>query len=100
MSLRSVRIVALFGVATCGSPAPPRAQVLLFVNTDVPIPTLADTLRIDSLDPAGTVLTTRILAAPDATNWPVSFGVVPRADGQVTHLRLRLYPGERRFDPA
>lgn len=77
----------------CVNEAETRPQTLLYINTDVPVPALADTLRIEELDQDGTVLESRIAVLPNASQWPVSLGVVSSREG--TRLRLRLYGASR-----
>jgi formylglycine-generating enzyme required for sulfatase activity len=49
-----------------------------------------DTVRVDILNAAGDVTEPRSFLAPELESWPLSFGVVPAADGQV-RVRIRLF---------
>src|SRR4051812_37311444 len=85
-------------LCTCAVQTPPRPQVVLYVNTDLPVPGFADTLRIDWLDSHGDVIETRYRVAPNAADWPISFGVAVSRDGSPVLFRLRVYPAGRFVD--
>ncbi len=82
-------------VAGCSVEASPRSQVVVHVDTDAPAPRMFDRLRLRVLDD-------RLRLACDAcereividagAQWPLSFGVTPRADGGVLHVAAVLYP--------
>jgi len=82
-------IVAL--LTSCAAEAGPRPQVVLYVDTDVEVPALADTLRVEVINPDGTSVETRTYIRPNVRDWPVSLGIAPREDGEPTMLRLRLF---------
>jgi formylglycine-generating enzyme required for sulfatase activity len=101
--LRLLSMLALVGgSAACGSSAAARPEVVVVVDTDAPLvgqlslhPELSpdaavDTVRVDVLDSADAVTEIRTFLVPDPAEWPLSFGVVPAADGQV-RLRIRLF---------
>lgn len=101
-------LILLAGTAQCGPTSDaPAGQVLLFIDTDAPSASLAvdgrkhlteasvDTLRIDVLGPDNEVLTSRDVAAPDETDWPVSFGVQGVTGAAVSRLRLRAFRSQR-----
>ena len=95
-------VAALVGgvLLGCSSVAPPRAQLVVYIDTTAPLPSqlaedsslsadaAIDSVRIDVLSELGTPLETFEVAAPDARDWPISFGAVA-ADG-ASELRLRL----------
>ena len=69
------------------------AEVVLTVDTDLPVPLAVSDLRVDLFDEHGTWFQTADFARPDPRDWPVSFGVY--ADGSATKrvwVRLRAYP--------
>lgn len=87
--------------AGCGSPeAEPRAQLVVVVDTDLPLasqvqadPELSaavaiDTVLVEVLDGAGAVTASLSSLGPDTRDWPVSFGIT--AEGGATDVRLRL----------
>jgi len=78
-------------LAACSAEA--RPQAVVHVDTDLPIPTFADTLRIERLGPDGAVIDARVRVAPDPAEWPLSFGVV--TETEPIRLRLRIYPSTR-----
>jgi formylglycine-generating enzyme required for sulfatase activity len=104
----------------CGE-ANARPQLLVVLETDVPVSGQAlgsetvsvdasiDTVRVDVFDASGTtIIESRRIAAPEASNWPLSFGIV-RPDGVATkaaRLRLRAFrstfarPGEINGEPT
>jgi formylglycine-generating enzyme required for sulfatase activity len=87
----------------CGDPEP-RPQWVLELDTDAPLtgqllgqPMLPavvaiDTLRIDLLADDGSLVETREATAPDARDWPMSFGVV--VDDDAARLRIRAFRGQ------
>jgi len=87
------------GVACTDDVAPARAQVLLIVDTNVPLvgqlalreelarDTAIDTVRIEIFDDAGALAETRDFIVPDPSSWPLSLGLRPRSS---TSARLRL----------
>jgi len=105
---RLVTLILLAGTAQCGSTsdAPP-GQALLFIDTDAPPASMAteirgflteasvDTVRIDILAPDNSVVSTVEVAAPDESNWPVSFGIRGVSGAAVTRLRLRAFRAQR-----
>jgi formylglycine-generating enzyme required for sulfatase activity len=90
----------------CAETAPPRAEFLVFVDTDTPVAGLAlrsprladasiDSLHVDVIDAEGFPYATRDIVASNTSNWPVSFGIKPPQDGSVVHLRMRGYRSDR-----
>jgi hypothetical protein len=88
----------------CSSEEEPRPQLLVVVDTDLPVigqladdallsPDAAvDTLRIDLLGADGLPSSSESFARPEARDWPVSFGVRAGHEGQVeVVLRLRAF---------
>jgi formylglycine-generating enzyme required for sulfatase activity len=97
----------LLAVGCGGETAPPRGQIVVFVDTDAPVvaqlkddPTLSgdavvDTLRIDAVDDAGNVTDLLTVVAPGPDDWPVSFGIATEdAVGHRVRLRLRGFRGQ------
>lgn len=103
MGVGRLAIAAACLVATGGActdeVAPARAQVLLIVDTNVPLvgqlalreelsrDTAIDTVRIEIFDDAGGMAETRDFIVPDPSSWPLSLGLRPRSS---TSARLRL----------
>jgi len=85
--------VATLPPIACGAGAtlPPTPEVVVWVDTDMTVPTYLDTLRIEQLDDDGNVLMAREQTLPDPSDWPASFGV---AGAGVAHLRARAYAGQ------
>jgi formylglycine-generating enzyme required for sulfatase activity len=84
-------------VAAC-SPSvkdePPLGEVLVVVDTDMPVPAFVGRLRVDVYAPDGTWYETRDLARSRVSDWPASFGVyAPDMENErVALVRLRGYP--------
>jgi sulfatase modifying factor 1 len=76
----------------CNETAAPLPQWRVVLGTDAPIPQLGDRLLIEILDDDGLACSgcRRQLSAEDPAAWPLSFGVVPPAEGGV-RVRARLY---------
>ena len=89
MRLRS-SYLALIGVALSGcmaTPAEPQWRVV--ISTDAPVPQFGDRLLVEVLYDDGAECTA-CRRQFSATEWPLSFGVVPPASGGV-RVRARLY---------
>ncbi len=83
----------VLGSFACTKDLPPLPEVVLSVDTDLPVPLAVSSLRVDLYDEHGTWFQTAEFARPDPRDWPVSFGVY--ADGSTTKsvwVRLRAYP--------
>jgi formylglycine-generating enzyme required for sulfatase activity len=94
--------VAFFACALCAAcasdAATPRPQALVFVDTDLPSPRIADRIRIEVLtrESGGFVPAcdgcAREVAIGGATDWPLSFGVEAPDDGSRRYVRAALFP--------
>lgn len=106
-------------VMGCTSPAEPRAQAVLFVSTNAPVPlqlasdarispaAAIDTVRVDVLEGLE-VRATEYFTLPSPEDWPFSFGVVG-IPGGVVRMRIRAFSattakagdvaGQRSLDP-
>lgn len=99
------RLVAVLWACACQDPIPPYGEVVLEVDTDLPVPALAARLRVDVFAEDGAWSSSRDLGLPREVDWPVSFGVFTRdedaASGAIVRLRaysegkVRDYLGER-----
>jgi formylglycine-generating enzyme required for sulfatase activity len=87
--------LALFGafVGCSASTAPALAQWSVLITTDAPVPQLGDRLLIEVFNHDGTAYPAgrREIGVSHVEDWPVSFGVVPAADGRSPFVRARLY---------
>lgn len=92
MTVRAL-VVALALSAILASCDEVPIQTLLYVDTDLPVPALVDTLLIEVLAPDGSVIESRNVVAPNASDWPISFGVA----GSAT-IRLRAFRSDRLGD--
>jgi formylglycine-generating enzyme required for sulfatase activity len=96
-------VVAVLGATACGGDAPPRAQLVVAIDTDAPVidqiledPSLSgdaavDTVRIDVLDEAGTLTELQEFSISDAALLPLSFGVLPPSRAENVRLRIRAF---------
>ncbi len=103
--MRIAPLCALCAATACGD-GDPRPQLVVYVDTDLPLSgqlldddaysfdAAVDTIRIDALIEEDGVLRSfdlRTLAVPDASSWPVTFGVAAgELDGALL-LRMRLF---------
>jgi formylglycine-generating enzyme required for sulfatase activity len=85
---------ASLALMACSPEAPPRPQAVVYAHTDLPVPQLVDTVRIERLDGSGRVLEMEERVVPNASDWPISFGVRAEASGPV-RLRVRLFSATR-----
>jgi formylglycine-generating enzyme required for sulfatase activity len=85
-------MLALFASAGCNEQGEARDQWLVAVATDAPVPQLGDRLYIELHDESGAVCAncTRLFDAGSSADWPLTFGVVPPAEGGLG-VRARLY---------
>ena len=89
-------VLAVVGLALsgCGQETPTQGEVVVYVDTDLPVPQLASRLRIDAFDDDGTWSDSRDVARIDPTDWPASFSVFnDTGTSRSVTLRLRAYPG-------
>ena len=103
--LATVGVAALLALA-CSSEAEPRAQLLVEVDTDLPLSgqlldrtelsqdAAIDVLRVDVYDLDLDQIAFREHLAPDERDWPLSFGIPSEGlEGQLL-LRLRVFNSE------
>lgn len=90
---RGLIVCTALSIAACERTAEPRAQTVLILDTNVFVPAQGDTLLIDRLDATGAVIERRRHTAPNKSDWPVSFGVLPGS--RPARFRVRLYPESR-----
>lgn len=86
----------------CQDAAPPRRQLVIVVDTDVPsldqayadpelsLAATVDTVRVDLLDGENVIQLFRELTATSALDWPLSFALVPPETGERPVVRLRV----------
>jgi formylglycine-generating enzyme required for sulfatase activity len=109
MTLRKfLSVPSLIGVlgasAGCSAAAPARPELVVFVDTDAHVvgeltsrPEVSDDaamdlLRVDVLDESNAIYASNSFVVSEVSNWPVSFGVVPAAEGPAeVRLRIRLF---------
>jgi len=85
----------------CTEPLPARPQALVFIDTDLDSPTIAERLRVEVL--AGTEGgwelacdgCSREIVIESALDWPRSFGVEAPSDGSRRWVRATLFPAGR-----
>src|SRR5262245_18180350 len=87
---RGAAFVALATVS-CGD-ADPRDQLVVYIDTDLSVPEHVDTVLVERLDPDGASVESRQDVAPNPSDWPISFAVLP---GATVRFRVRAYPEGR-----
>jgi len=83
--------LALLAAAGCRAPS---GEVLVFADTDLPVPQIINRLRVDLYAPDGTWFDSRDFDLPNPSDWPASFAITnddPVNDRQVL-VRMRAYP--------
>lgn len=82
----------VFGAIACQSDPEVRPQWRVTLRTDAPLPTLADRLLVEVIDPGGALACTACRRTFDVgpESFPLSFGVVPERSGSWL-VRARLY---------
>ena len=88
-----VATLALGGCGTVGE-APALPEVLVVVDTNLPVPLVAGRLRVDLYSEDGTWFDTSDFGRPDRRAWPASFGVFSDDESRERRVwvRLRAYP--------
>jgi len=88
------RVAVVFALLAlgCTESAPPRPEVVVSVDTDLPVPLAVSSLRVDLYDENGAWFESADFARPDPRDWPVSFGVWADAAPRRVSVRLRAYP--------
>ena len=101
---RPVRLaLALVGIVTGAAcetrELPPLGEVVVVVDTDLPVPRVASGLRVDTYDTEGTWLDSRDITLRDPRDWPASFSVQAPDDTRERDvvIRVRVH-GERARD--
>lgn len=90
---RTGSVLAALAATACVGELPPNAEVVIVIDTDLPVPRLAGALRIDIFDDGGTWLESRTIARPDPADWPASFSLqAPDNVGRTRILRVRAFP--------
>lgn len=90
-----IAVGALVAACSTGTEElPPYGEAIVVVDTDLPVPQIANRLRVDLYDERGTWFESREIARPDPRDWPASFGVYSTDDGRPHEVmvRLRVYP--------
>lgn len=79
---------------------PPLPEVLVVVDTDLPVPLVASRLRIDLYAEDGTWFDSNDIARPSPSEWPASFSIYSDDDSRAKNVwvRLRAYPEGRQTD--
>ncbi|MFO0562842.1 MAG: SUMF1/EgtB/PvdO family nonheme iron enzyme [Polyangiales bacterium] len=88
MRIRSALRAACAVVAAACAGSCARAQTVLEIDTDVPVPRMGDSVRVDVLRDDGTVIESRTFFAGNRQDWPLSFGLTADAS---TRVRVRLF---------
>jgi formylglycine-generating enzyme required for sulfatase activity len=92
---RVVLALALpIAAAACSADSlPPIGEVVVIVDTDLPVPAGAARLRVDLYAEDGEWYESRVAALRNPSDWPASFGLVAPGGGERRVLvRLRVYP--------
>jgi formylglycine-generating enzyme required for sulfatase activity len=90
---RALAALVVFVAASCGDRAlPPTPQVVLAIDTDLPVPLAVSSVRVDLFDENGAWFDSADFARPDPADWPVSFGLSSERAPRRLWVRLRAYP--------
>lgn len=106
LSLATVALLTLAYSVACTSELPPLGEVRFSVDTDVPVPGIANRLRLDVYRADGVWIDSRETALDTPAAWPATFSLfLPREGGPATNVLVRLrafadgrtrdYQGER-----
>lgn len=89
----------------CGTEAPARGQVLLFLDTDASllgqlagdpeheycVDAAIDRVRVDLLTEENELFDVRDLVVPDVIDWPISFGIARTRNASRVRVRVRAF---------
>lgn len=92
--LAAASAAASAAVTGCGArELPPLGEVLVVVDTDLPVPRVVSELRVDVYGEDGAWLDARAIARPDPRDWPASFSVQASDDARdrVVAIRVRAH---------
>lgn len=94
MNLRLGTLLLALAATGCGAndAAERYGEVVVFVDTDLPVPAVVSRVRIDLYSAQGEWFESRDFALPDPQDWPVSFGV----HTQQTDSTARTFPARAR----
>ena len=82
---------ALAAAGGCTTSPVPRPQVLVRVDTDAPVPSFVDRVRIEVFDAAGAPQETpREFPLLNPSDWPLTFGLRAEEGGPRVRARLRI----------
>ncbi|AKV02893.1 Adenylate cyclase [Labilithrix luteola] len=97
-ALVTFSVMVLVGIAPACSPGereqlPPYGNVVMVVDTDLPVPCVVSRLRIDAYAADGRWIASRDDLRPDARDWPTSFGLFTddTSNEHILFVRLRAY---------
>jgi formylglycine-generating enzyme required for sulfatase activity len=88
-----------FALACGPRELPPLGEVVVVVDTDLPVPRVASALRVDTYAKDGAWLESRDIARRDPRDWPASFSVQAADDTRERDVLIRVrVHGERMRD--
>lgn len=99
--MRGARILVAAAIVIAGCSAResvPRGETVVVVDTDLPVPDVVTTARIDVYAEDGTWLVSRDVEAADPRSWPVSFGLAAGDTSERRVVRVRVFPRHRLRD--
>ncbi|MDB4937097.1 MAG: Adenylate cyclase, partial [Labilithrix sp.] len=83
--------IALVAATACTTrELPPLGEVVVVVDTDLPVPRVVSALRVDTYANDGTWLESRDIALRDPRDWPASFSVQAADDARDRDVVIRV----------
>lgn len=92
-------VVTALATAACGPRVlPPLGEVVVVVDTDLPVPRVASVLRVDTYEVDGAWIESREIALRDPRDWPASFSIQAADDtrDRAVVVRVRVHGGRTR----
>jgi sulfatase modifying factor 1 len=83
-------LFAVLCAVSCSNGAPVRAQWVVYLTTDAPVPQFGQQVAVEVLDGSGTSAA-EFLDASNPSEWPISFGLVPSDPTSSVRLHIRFY---------
>lgn len=92
--IRALLVATSIGACNLDAEKPPLPEVLVVVDTNVPVPLVAARLRVDLYDDRGVWFDSTDFGRPDIRDWPASFSVYSEDESRerTIWIRLRTYP--------
>lgn len=92
-------VVIGLGASGCSArESVPRGETVVVIDTDLPVPDVVTSARVDVYAEDGRWLASRDIEAADPSSWPLSFGLAAGEVPERRLVRVRVFPKHRMRD--